>query len=95
MAYEVLMAFFLEAGFLGVHVVRPQLVGRGVHFFATVMVAVGTLLSTFWILSANSWMQTPVGHAIMRWPVRRRDWFQVVFNPSFPYRLVHMMMASI
>src|SRR4249920_760399 len=64
MAYEVLTAFFLEAGFLGVMLFGLQRVGHRLHFFATLMVAIGTLISAFWILSANSWMQTPTGHAI-------------------------------
>jgi len=92
-AYEVLMAFFLEAGFLGVLLFGRKLVPPWVHFFAAVMVAVGTLLSTFWILSANSWMHTPVGHAIVDGRFVPQDWFQIVFNPSFPYRLVHTTMA--
>ncbi|MCC7326286.1 MAG: cytochrome ubiquinol oxidase subunit I [Burkholderiales bacterium] len=93
MAYEVLMAFFLEAGFLGVLLFGRKLVPPWVHFFAAVMVAVGTLLSAFWILSANSWMQTPVGHAMVDGRFVPQDWFQIVFNPSFPYRLVHTTMA--
>ena len=93
MAYEVLMAFFLEAGFLGVLLFGRKLVPPWVHFFAAVMVAVGTLLSTFWILSANSWMQTPVGHAIVDGRFVPDDWFRIVFNPSFPYRLVHTTVA--
>src|SRR6476620_7792110 len=93
MAYEVLMAFFLEAGFRGVLLFGRKLVPPWVHFFAAVMVAVGTLLSTFWILSANSWMQTPVGHAIVDSRFVPDDWYQIVFNPSFPYRLVHTTIA--
>src|SRR4051812_43395752 len=93
MAYEVLMAFFLEAGFLGVLLFGRDRVPHWVHFFAAVMVAAGTLLSTFWILSANSWMQTPAGHAIVDGRFVPQDWLQVVFNPSFPYRLVHTTMA--
>ncbi|HJQ57820.1 MAG TPA: cytochrome ubiquinol oxidase subunit I [Vineibacter sp.] len=95
MGYEVLTAFFLEAGFLGVMLFGTDRVGRGLHFFATLMVALGTLTSAFWILSANSWMQTPAGHAIAAngqfVPV---DWWAVIFNPSFPYRLVHMVLAA-
>src|SRR6476659_6174173 len=94
MAYEVLTAFFLEAGFLGVMLFGLNRVGKGLHFFATSMVAVGTFISAFWILSANSWMQTPVGHAVAAngqfVPV---DWFTIIFNPSFPYRLVHTVLA--
>lgn len=93
MAYEVLMAFFLEAGFLGVLLFGRKRVPPGVHFFAAIMVAVGTLLSTFWILSANSWMQTPVGHAIVDGRFVPEDWMQIIFNPSFPYRLVHTTVA--
>ncbi len=93
MAYEVLTAFFLEAAFLGVLLFGRERVPPGVHFFAALMVAAGTLLSTFWILSANSWMQTPAGHAIVEGRFVPRDWLQIVFNPSFPYRLVHTTMA--
>jgi cytochrome d ubiquinol oxidase subunit I len=93
MAYEVLMAFFLEAGFLGVLLFGRERVPHWVHFFAGVMVAAGTLLSTFWILSANSWMQTPAGHALVDGRFVPQDWLQVIFNPSFPYRLVHTTMA--
>src|SRR3954468_1099278 len=93
MGYEVLMAFFLEACFLGVLLFGRDRVPHWVHFLAAVMVAAGTLLSTFWILSANSWMQTPAGHAIVDGRFVPQDWLQVVFNPSFPYRLVHTTMA--
>ncbi|OUS14436.1 cytochrome ubiquinol oxidase subunit I [Rhodospirillales bacterium 47_12_T64] len=95
MGYEVLSAFFLEAGFLGVMLFGMNKVGKKLHFFATLMVAVGTLFSAFWILSVNSWMQTPAGYGIndvgQFVPV---DWFAAVFNPSFPYRLVHMVLAA-
>jgi len=95
MGYEVLSAFFLEAGFLGVMLFGRQKVGPNLHFFATLMVAVGTLGSAFWILSVNSWMQTPQGHGMndvgQFVPV---DWWAIVFNPSFPYRLVHMVLAA-
>jgi cytochrome d ubiquinol oxidase subunit I len=95
MGYEVLSAFFLEAGFLGVMLFGQDRVGRGLHMFATAMVAFGTFLSAFWILSANSWMHTPAGYAINAAgqfvPV---DWWAIVFNPSFPYRLVHMVLAA-
>ena len=95
MAYEVLTAFFLEAGFLGVMLFGLDRVGPRLHFFATLMVAVGTLISTFWILSANSWMQTPTGHAINAdGQFIAVDWLKVIFNPSFPYRLVHMVLAA-
>ncbi len=95
MAYEVLTAFFLEAGFLGVMLFGLRKVGKGLHFFATLMVAIGTLISAFWILSANSWMQTPAGHAINEvGQFVAVDWWAVIFNPSFPYRLVHMVLAA-
>ena len=95
MGYEVMSAFFLEAGFLGVMLFGMDRVGKGLHCFATVMVALGTLLSAFWILAANSWMHTPAGHASNAAgqfvPV---DWWAIIFNPSFPYRLVHMVLAA-
>lgn len=94
LTYEVLTAFFLEAGFLGVMLFGWNRVGPGLHFFSTVMVAVGTLISTFWILASNSWMQTPQGHAIVDGRVIPVDWFAVIFNPSFPYRLLHMSTAA-
>jgi cytochrome d ubiquinol oxidase subunit I len=94
LAYEVLTAFFLEAGFLGVMLFGWNRVGRGLHFFATSMVAVGTLISTFWILASNSWMQTPQGFEIVDGRVIPVDWFAVIFNPSFPYRLTHMAIAA-
>src|SRR3954451_21525424 len=87
MAYEVLTAFFLEAGFLGVMLFGLQRVGHRLHFVATLMVAIGTLISAFWILSANSWMQTPTGYAMnASGQFIAADWFKVIFNPSFPYR---------
>ncbi|WP_417682066.1 cytochrome ubiquinol oxidase subunit I [Pseudidiomarina aquimaris] len=95
MGYEVLTAFFLEAGFLGVMLFGMNRVGEKLHFFATLMVAVGTAISAFWILSVNSWMQTPAGYAmndVGQFVVE--DWFAVVFNPSFPYRLAHMLLAA-
>ncbi len=94
LAYEVLTAFFLEAGFLGVMLFGWNRVGPGLHFFSTIMVAIGTLVSTFWILSSNSWMQTPQGFELMDGRVIPVDWFAVVFNPSFPYRLAHMSTAA-
>jgi len=95
MGYEVLTAFFLEAGFLGVMLFGMKRVGRGLHFFATLMVAVGTLMSAFWILSANSWMHTPAGHGTnAAGQFVPLDWWAVIFNPSFPYRLVHMVLAA-
>src|SRR6201989_2794936 len=90
MAYEVLTAFFLEVMLFGLERVGPRL-----HFVATLMVATGTLISAFWILSANSWMQTPAGYAINAdGQFVAADWFKVIFNPSFPYRLVHMVLAA-
>jgi cytochrome d ubiquinol oxidase subunit I len=95
MGYEVLSAFFLEAGFLGVMLFGMDRVGRGLHFFATLMVAAGTLLSAFWILAANSWMHTPAGFAVNEaGQFVPTDWWAVIFNPSFPYRLVHMVLAA-
>ena len=95
MGYEVLSAFFLEAGFLGVMLFGLKRVGRGLHMFATLMVAVGTLFSAFWILSVNSWMQTPAGYAMNdQGQFIVIDWWAVIFNPSFPYRLVHMVLAA-
>jgi cytochrome bd ubiquinol oxidase subunit I len=95
MAYEVLTAFFLEAGFLGVMLFGLERVGHKLHFLATLMVATGTLVSAFWILSANSWMQTPAGYAVnANGQFVAADWLKVIFNPSFPYRLVHMVLAA-
>ncbi len=95
MAYEVLTAFFLEAGFLGVMLFGLERVGRKLHFLATLMVAIGTLISAFWILSANSWMQTPSGHGMnAAGQFIAMDWWKLIFNPSFPYRLVHMVLAA-
>ena len=95
MAYEVLTAFFLEAGFLGVMLFGMNRVGRGLHFIATLAVAVGTFISAFWILSANSFMQTPAGYAINAGgQFVPADWLAIIFNPSFPYRLVHTVFAA-
>src|SRR5215468_119283 len=94
LTYEVLTAFFLEAGFLGVMLFGWERVSPRAHFFATLMVAAGTLASTFWILSSNSFMQTPQGYAIESGVVVPVDWFKVIFNPSFPYRLAHMTIAA-
>jgi cytochrome d ubiquinol oxidase subunit I len=96
MAYEVLTAFFLEAGFLGVMLFGMAKVGKGLHFLATCMVALGTLISATWIISANSWMQTPVGFAIDARGqfVPAGSWWPIIFNPSFPYRLVHTVIAA-
>jgi cytochrome d ubiquinol oxidase subunit I len=96
MAYEVLTAFFLEAGFLGVMLFGMDRVGRGLHFFATLMVAIGTCVSAFWILSANSWMQTPTGYEIGANGqfLPGESWWAIVFNPSFPFRLAHTVLAA-
>src|SRR6267378_4321583 len=94
LSYEVLTAFFLEAGFLGVALFGWNRVGPGLHFFATIMVAIGTLISAFWILASNSWMQTPQGFEIVSGRVVPVDWLMVIFNPSFPYRLAHMTVAA-
>ncbi|ALK97875.1 cytochrome D ubiquinol oxidase subunit I [Massilia sp. WF1] len=94
LAYEVLTAFFLEAGFLGVMLFGWTRVGPGLHFLATCMVALGTLISATWILGSNSWMQTPQGYAIVEGRMVPVDWLKIVFNPSFPYRLVHMSIAA-
>lgn len=95
MAYEVLSAFFLEAGFLGVMLFGMTRVGRGLHYAATLAVAVGTLFSAFWIISANSWMQTPVGYSVnAAGQFVPEDWWKIVFNPSFPYRLVHTVLGA-
>ncbi len=95
MAYEVLSAFFLEAGFLGIMLFGRERVGEKLHMFATAMVAFGTLMSATWILSVNSWMQTPAGFSIAEnGQFIPEDWWQIVFNPSFPYRLVHMVLAA-
>ena len=96
MAYEVLTAFFLEAGFLGVMLFGMNKVGRKLHFAATAMVALGTFVSAFWILSVNSWMQTPTGHIMGANGqfLPGESWWDIVFNPSFPYRLVHTVIAA-
>ncbi len=96
MAYEVLTAFFLEAGFLGVMLFGINKVGKGLHFFATCMVALGTLISATWILSVNSWMHTPTGFEINANGqfVPAGSWLAIIFNPSFPYRLVHTVLAA-
>ena len=94
LAYEVLTAFFLEATFLGVMLFGMNRVPGWMHLTATVLVALGTTVSAFWILALNSWMQTPAGHVIADGPIIAGDWWQVIFNPSFPYRLTHMLFAS-
>ncbi|SHO57741.1 cytochrome ubiquinol oxidase subunit I [Vibrio quintilis] len=95
MGYEVFTAFFLEAGFLGVMLFGMEKVGRKLHFASTCIVAFGTFLSAFWILSVNSWMQTPAGYGINEaGQFVPLDWLAIIFNPSFPYRLVHMLLAA-
>ncbi len=93
LAYEGLTAFFLEAAFLGVLLFGRSLVPRWVHFFAGLMVAAGTLFSSFWILATNSWMQTPAGYQIIDGRFFPKDWMAIIFNPSFPYRLGHTVVA--
>ncbi|MDK8871953.1 cytochrome ubiquinol oxidase subunit I [Paracoccus sp. SSJ] len=96
MAYEVMTAFFLEAGFLGVMLFGMNKVGKGLHFLATCMVALGTMISATWILAVNSWMQTPAGHLINEQGqfVPGPSWWAIVFTASFPYRLVHTVIAA-
>jgi len=99
LSYEVLTAFFLEATFLGVMLFGWKRVSHKLHFFATCMVALGTLISTFWIISANSWMHTPAGYTIVTNAAgvgifEPASWWAIVFNPSFPYRLTHMVLAA-
>jgi len=96
MAYEVLTAFFLEAGFLGVMLFGMNRVGKTLHYVATLMVAGGTFISAFWILSVNSWMQTPVGYEIAANGqfLPGDSWLEIIFNPSFPYRLVHTVLGA-
>ncbi len=94
LAYEVLTAFFLEATFLGVMLFGMNRVPGWVHIFSSAMVAIGTTISAFWILALNSWMQTPAGHVIDGGQIIAGNWWQVIFNPSFPYRFTHMLLAS-
>ena len=94
LAYEVLTAFFLEATFLGVMLFGTRRVSPRMHTLATFLVAFGTTLSAFWIIALNSWMQTPQGHEIRDGVVHAADWWAIVFNPSMPYRLTHMLLAS-
>ncbi len=94
LGYEVLTAFFLEATFLGIMLFGADRVGRRIHFFATCMVALGTLISAFWILAASSWMHTPAGFTLRDGVYYPESWLAIVFNPSFPYRFVHMTLAA-
>lgn len=95
LGYEVMTAFFLEASFLGIMLFGWDKVSPRMHFASTVIVALGTLVSAFWILSANSWMQTPQGYSVgedgLLYP---ENWIEIIFNPSFPYRLTHMVVAA-
>ncbi len=95
LSVEVLTAFFVEAGFLGIMLFGWEKVGPRLHFLATLLVAIGTTNSAFWILSANSFMHTPQGAEWIDGRLVPVDWFAVVFNPSFPYRLTHMLLASL
>lgn len=94
LGFEVLTAFFLESSFLGIMLFGWNRVNAKMHFAATLIVAIGTLISAFWILSANSWMQTPSGHELKDGIFYPLDWWKIVFNPSFPYRLFHMVTAA-
>ena len=94
LAYEVLTAFFLEATFLGVMLFGMNRVPSWLHIAATFLVAFGTTLSAFWILALNSWMQTPAGHVTVDGALIAGSWLTVIFNPSFPYRMTHMLLAS-
>ncbi|TIX85319.1 MAG: cytochrome ubiquinol oxidase subunit I [Mesorhizobium sp.] len=94
LAYEILTAFFLEAAFLGIMLFGFRRVSNRTHTLATVLVAGGTTLSAFWIIALNSWMQTPVGFEMRNGVAHATDWWAIVFNPSMPYRLVHMLLAS-
>jgi cytochrome d ubiquinol oxidase subunit I len=94
LGYEVLTAFFLEAGFIGIMLFGHGRVSERVHLLATALVAFGTTLSAFWILALNSWMQTPAGHEIIDGEFHVVSWLAVIFNPSFPYRFTHMLLAS-
>ena len=94
LAYEVLTAFFLEAAFVGIMLFGMNRVSNRLHTIATLLVAVGTTLSAFWILALNSWMQTPVGYELRDGVVFATDWLAILFNPSMPFRLVHTLLAS-
>ena len=94
LAYEVLTAFFLEATFLGIMLFGRGRVSEGVHTLATWLVAIGTTASAFWILALNSWMHTPAGFEMINGQAHVTSWFEVIFNPSFPYRMTHMLIAS-
>lgn len=95
LGYEVLTAFFLEASFLAVMLFGKNRVSNRMHLIATLIVAVGTTTSSFWILSLNSWMQTPAGYSVVDGVIHIESWMEIIFNPSFPYRLAHMLIASL
>lgn len=95
LGYEVLTAFFLEASFLAIMLFGKNKVSNKVHLISTFIVAIGTSMSAFWILSLNSWMQTPAGYTVIDGVVHIDDWISIIFNPSFPYRFAHMMIASL
>lgn len=95
LGYEVLTAFFLEASFLGIMLFGKDRVSNRVHLIATALVTIGTSFSAFWILSLNSWMQTPTGFTVDNGVVMVESWWEIVFNPSFPYRFTHMVLASL
>ncbi|TDX22201.1 cytochrome bd-I ubiquinol oxidase subunit 1 apoprotein [Modicisalibacter xianhensis] len=95
LTYEVITAFFLEAGFFGIMMFGEGRVSRKMHFFATCIVALGAYISTFWILASNSWMQTPAGYAIENGRFIPENWWHVIFNPSQPFRFVHMSLAAL
>lgn len=96
LGYEVLTAFFLEAGFLGIMLFGRERVSQRLHMTAAIAVAAGTLISAFWILVLNSWMQTPQGHWVdAQGVIHVKNWFEVIFNPSFPYRFTHKILASV
>src|SRR3989442_4472685 len=94
LAYEVLTAFFLEATFLGLMLFGMNAVSGRVHVASALIVAFGTTVSAFWILALNSWMQTPAGHTLADGALVAESWWRVIFNPSFPYRLTHVLLAS-
>ena len=95
LGYEVLTAFFMEASFLGIMLFGKDKVSNRVHLISTFLVAIGTTFSAFWIISLNSWMQTPVGYEIRDGVFFATDWWAIIFNPSFPYRMTHMLIASL
>ncbi len=94
LAYEILTAFFLEAAFLGIMLFGFRKVPNWVHTLATVLVAAGTTLSAFWIMVLNAWMHTPAGYEMRDGVAHATDWWAIIFNPSMPYRLAHMLLAS-